>query len=156
MVQVTPKDLKRFWSKVKKTNNCWEWTGFQTKEGYGRFWFKGKSIPTHHFPYIIEDIEIPKGMHLDHLCRNTICVNKKHTEIVTPTENTLRGIGPTAINAKKTHCIHDHELSGENLIITKKGNRQCKRCSDNNNLNFSLTHPEYSKQRHQKIKNLRF
>ena len=43
-------------------------------------------------------------------------------------EKILRGIGPTAINSKKTHCKRNHELANENLIVGKNGNRECKTC----------------------------
>lgn len=28
----------------------------------------------------------------------------------------------------KTHCVRDHELSGENLYVTPDGRRQCRKC----------------------------
>lgn len=33
---------------------------------------------------------IPNGMHLDHLCQNTLCRNPCHLEAVPPSENTRR------------------------------------------------------------------
>lgn len=32
---MTPEE--RFWSKVKKSDGCWEWQGARTKHGYGVF-----------------------------------------------------------------------------------------------------------------------
>lgn len=37
-------------------------------------------------------------------------------------------LGPTAINAAKTHCVHGHELYGDNLIVTYRGRRHCRAC----------------------------
>ena len=65
-----------------------------------------------------------------------ICVNPDHLEIVTNKENILRGIGITAINAKKTHCIRGHKLVKENLIIEKNGSRQCRICKNTRNAEF--------------------
>jgi len=99
---------KRFWTKVKKTNNCWNWTGSTWGKGYGKFTIDDKSIAAHRFAY--KDIigEIPKDLQLDHLCMNKLCVNPKHLEPVTNSENQYRafnkrGIWP--IQARKTKKI---------------------------------------------------
>jgi hypothetical protein len=70
---------------------------------------------------------IPEGKQLDHLCRNRACINPEHLEPVTAKENILRGESFSAKNARKTHCIHGHELSGDNLRILKHG-RVCLEC----------------------------
>ena len=59
---------------------------------------------------------------------NTSCVNPEHLEAVTPRMNVLRSNNPMSLQAKQTHCIHGHPLSGYNLMITKKG-RQCRTCA---------------------------
>jgi hypothetical protein len=64
---------------------------------------------------------------LDHLCRNPACVRPDHLEAVTARENTLRGIGPTAVNALKTHCVHGHEFTPENTRM-KGIRRVCREC----------------------------
>ncbi|WP_431863009.1 hypothetical protein [Microbacterium algeriense] len=38
----------------------------------------------------------------------------------------VTGIGPTAINARKTRCIRNHEFDG----VGKNGNRTCSRCHE--------------------------
>ncbi len=71
-------------------------------------------------------------MTLDHLCRNKACVNPEHLEPVTQKENVLRGVGPTAINAKKTHCIRGHEFNEQNTIFHPRTNyRTCRVCKNN-------------------------
>lgn len=37
-------------------------------------------------------------------------------------------MGACAINARKTHCIHGHPLSGDNLYVTPSGGRACRAC----------------------------
>jgi hypothetical protein len=72
---------------------------------------------------------IPDGLQLDHLCRVRHCVNPDHLEPVTQTANVLRGIGPTAVNAGKTHCVHGHPFTPDNTYINKQGNRHCRACA---------------------------
>jgi hypothetical protein len=111
---------------------CWLWKGAKTR-GYGVVWANGRNQRAHRFFYEMTHGKIPEGMQPDHLCRVRSCVNLKHLEIVTPLENTLRGNGPTAINARKTRCLKGHLLRGRNLRIDalKSGRegRACRMCA---------------------------
>ena len=124
---VRSQELK-FWSKVEKTESCWNWTAGSC-HGYGYFWFNKKMRRTHRLAYELLKGEIPKEMTLDHLCRNRACVNPEHLEVVTQKENVMRGIGITSQKAKQTHCKREHILSGDNLYITPDNRRQCKQCN---------------------------
>lgn len=125
--------LERFWSKVEVTDTCWLWTGHLNKKGkYGhiRTGLGESKVVAHRFSWeFINQIPVPDGLELDHLCRVRICVNPSHLEPVTHKTNIYRGMSPAAIHARKTHCIHGHEFSVENTYvnpITK--HRQCKTC----------------------------
>lgn len=127
-VRVSKSIEDRFWLKVNKTDSCWEWTAF-LYNGYGRFSVAHrKSIPAHRFAYESVVGPIPDGLTLDHLCRNRACVNPAHLEPVTMRVNTLRGIGPSAQNAVKTHCGAGHELTGDNVSVSANGWRRCRVC----------------------------
>jgi hypothetical protein len=67
-------------------------------------------------------------MHLDHLCRNTRCVNPDHLEPVTLAENVLRGVSSPAMNARKTHCDSGHEFTPANTYISPRSERKCRAC----------------------------
>src|ERR1043165_2354272 len=121
----------RFWSNVDRRteNECWPWMGSMNGKGYGRFYVgAGKARPAHRIAYELLIGPIPEGLHLDHLCRTTTCVNPAHLEPVTPKENTLRGVGPTAVNATKTHCLRGHEFTPDNTYIRPNGSRMCRIC----------------------------
>lgn len=108
-------------------NGCWEWQ-LQLVGRYGRFKRSGQSICAHRFCYELFKGKIPAGMKLDHLCKNTACLNPDHLEVVTSRENTLRGSGPTAQNARKTHCSRGHELNEKNTYRGYRNKRYCRIC----------------------------
>jgi hypothetical protein len=106
---------------------CWLWDGKPTAEGYGALVEDGWFHMAHRRVWERLVGPIPEGATLDHLCRVRLCVNPEHLEPVSHRTNVLRGVGPTAANAAKTHCKYGHPLSGDNLRITA-GRRVCREC----------------------------
>ena len=116
-----------FWARFTVTPGCWRWTGNLNGSGYGQYSAGGYNVLAHRMSYEIHVGPIPDGFTIDHLCRNHWCVNPAHFEVVTARENTLRGEGPTALNARKTHCKWGHEFTPENTY--RRGNhRYCRAC----------------------------
>ncbi len=107
---------------------CWTWLGNQTSNGYGK-WQRGpghKEKAVHRTVYQhYKNEKIPTGLQLDHLCRNRICCNPDHMEVVTPSENTKR---QDHKERRKTHCPKGHEYNEENTRVTNAGKRQCRAC----------------------------
>jgi len=132
MVNNNPEIIKRFVEKIEQKNNCWVWTASKFWNGYGGFRYHGKTIKAHRFSYELFKGEIPKGMDLDHLCRNRACVNPDHLEAVTRSVNLLRGLAGKVNNpqTKKTHCPRGHELKEPNLDKWQltRGKRSCRIC----------------------------
>jgi hypothetical protein len=138
---LSAKTLARFWAKVDKNGpvppaaphlgKCWLWTGALNEDGYGHFWITSHgTFRAHRVAYAIEHgRDIAAGLEPDHLCRHVSCIRASHLDAVTSRINTLRGASIQAQNARKTHCVHGHPLSGENLLIYK-GRRQrcCRAC----------------------------
>ena len=118
----------RFWRKVYvDPSGCWLWTGQQDRGGYARLSIHGKLGQAHRFVYESVVAPIPVGLTLDHLCRRPPCVNPTHLEPVTRGTNVLRGIGRTAINARKTHCLRGHAFDAANTYL-RRGSRHCREC----------------------------
>jgi hypothetical protein len=125
----TADQMRAYAIKALATTPCIQWPGNITLEGYGRMMVRGgKCIRAHVASWERTYGAIPDGMVLDHLCRNRSCINPLHMEPVSSRENTLRGIGPSAVNAFKTHCKMGHPFSGDNLGVTKRGRRYCRTC----------------------------
>ena len=122
----------RFWDKVQiLENGCWMWLAGTFSRGYGVFQWHNKARLAHRFVYEKLRGPVPKGLELDHLCRNTSCVHLSHLEAVTHRENVLRGDGVAAHRARQTHCKRGHALTEENVYRYPKGsNRACRVCRD--------------------------
>jgi hypothetical protein len=123
---------ERFWSKVNKSTECWEWNGKKNWMGYGKFKLDGFEWQAHRFAYFEANALVSSEKVIDHLCRNRGCVRPSHLQLVTQRTNVLRGIGFMAINAQKTHCKRGHEFSPENTYLMKRAKgvpgRRCRKC----------------------------
>lgn len=123
-------------------SGCWIWMGLINKQGYGLIAINGILKKAHRVSYQAFRGGIPKQLVSDHLCRVRCCVNPWHIEIVTNQENIRRGVAGIN-NRSKTHCIHGHELSGENLYINKKKERGCRVCRSKFGKEFRSRNSEY-------------
>lgn len=109
---------------------CWIWQLSLNHGGYGQGHAPGtpRVDTAHRFSYRAFVGDIPVGLHLDHLCRVRSCCNPQHLEPVTPQENARRAL-PYMAWQKQTHCKNGHELAGDNLYLTRKGERRCRECN---------------------------
>lgn len=122
----------RFADKIALTDSgCIDWLGSTIPAGYGRFWSGAGVVYAHRWSYEHHLGKIPDGMQIDHLCRNTSCVNPDHLEPVTQHINLLRGHGWAGEHARKTHCPAGHPYAGANLYLSRSGERHCRACRRN-------------------------
>lgn len=120
---------ERFWRHVRKQEDgCWLWVGEKGRNGYGNIRVNSDSRVAHRVGYELLRGPVPVGKQLDHTCRNRMCVNPAHLDVVTSRENTLRGQGPTAINARKEFCLRGHPFDETNTYRKPDGRRRCRIC----------------------------
>ena len=116
--------VERFCEKVLKPvdpGDCWLWVGGLDTLGYGQIKDPtGKHQRAHRVSYVLHVGPIPEGLVLDHLCRNSRCVNPTHLEPVTQVENMRRA----GLYAMGTHCRNGHLRTPRNTI--SKG--RCRIC----------------------------
>lgn len=132
--EIDEKSVERFWSKVRKGSalECWEWTAGVSSLNYGQFHavIDGRrvNLRAHRVSFFLERGPLIPGKVLDHICRNTKCVNPTHLREVTNAENTFAGIGVTAMHSRKTRCAKGHPYAGDNLYEDPRGHRYCRAC----------------------------
>ena len=135
----------RFWSYVDKGDGCWNWTGTRTRtvvrscnpnsrakvDEYGTLRIltdKVRNYKAHRLSYALVKGQIPDGLVIDHLCKNTLCVNPEHLEAVTQRINSIRGDG----HSKHTRCINGHSYENNLRVYYSdkypNGRRECLIC----------------------------
>lgn len=109
---------------------CWVWQGSVDSHGYGRVKYSGKTWYAHRVCYALARGSISSDLQIDHLCRNTLCVNPEHLEPVTLRENWRRGLSPNAVAHATNRCKRGHELTPDNVYrsATRPNSRLCRTC----------------------------
>ncbi len=100
-----------FWSKVNKTDTCWNWTSALT-HGYGSIGYKGKTYLAHRLVWYLTYGKF-SGQCILHRCDNKKCVNPDHLFEGTRKDNTQ-----DMIKKGRSRFSHMGEEHGKHKLAT--------------------------------------
>lgn len=119
--------MEKFFSDntIERANGCIEWVGRISNKGYGAVSHTRFGTPVAHRANYLHKIGNTQLV-LDHLCRNTVCVNTDHLEAVTQAENIFRG---KSTKRTRTECSNGHTLTVDNISYKSGKFFRCRDCA---------------------------
>jgi hypothetical protein len=116
-----------FWTKVKRSADCWEWQGGKATGGYGqaRDGRTGRKTGTHRIAWTLTFGPIPSGFCVCHHCDNPPCVRPNHLFLGTVADNN-----------------RDMTAKGRSATGNRSGSRLHPECLARGERHGSRTHPE--------------
>jgi len=113
-------DEERFWSKVEKTESCWNWLASTTDSGYGQGYFEGSVRPAHRIVWTLEMGSDPGLFFMENNCGRRSCVNPTHWSI-----SLRRKSLPNEIRVSEFKCTNE-SCKRPSLTMTRPG--LCEPC----------------------------
>lgn len=111
-------------------DDCIEWSGTRTPNGYGRVWRDGKWHQATHAVWEAAYGSVPEGMVLMHSCDTPWCVNLAHLSVGSRSDNSrdmVRKGRHSNGNRDKSRCPSGHPYDDENTRWSN-GKRYCRAC----------------------------
>jgi hypothetical protein len=88
-----------FWEWVDKSGDCWTWSGYRDRDGYGKF----RSKMAHRVSWEITHGSAPKGYLVLHRCDNPPCVRPSHLFLGTAKDNIVDCISKRRLQTGRYH-----------------------------------------------------
>ena len=109
---------ERFWAKVRKTDECWEWIGSKNPKGYGLIragvnhpWFRKRRMMAHRLSYELAFGEFDQELCVLHHCDNPSCVRPSHLFLGTQADNIRDKCSKDRQARGASHGTHTHPKS---------------------------------------------
>lgn len=123
---------ERFWAKVDRSGECWNWTAATNAAGYGKLSVggRGRTMDAHRLSFLIHFGPFDRRLFICHRCDNPRCVNPAHLYAGTAKQNSRDMVnrGRQRCPAREqTRCKYGHEFTEENTRVVS-GRRRCVAC----------------------------
>lgn len=111
---VSEASVLRFWAKVQKGSDCWEWSGARLPRGYGTVRVDRRPWLAHRLSWVIHFGPIRDGMFVCHTCDNPACVRPEHLFEGTALANNRDMVSKNRHAHGPTHgsATHPHRFPG--------------------------------------------
>lgn len=120
MPNLTSKDLKRFSSKIFKTDSCWFWLDTPTHAGYGLFNIRNVKYSAHRLAYWISNKIDPRELQVQHACNVSPCVNPEHLITGDNTQNIQFAVACGRMPNAKGVNNNASKFTNEEILQIKK------------------------------------
>lgn len=109
---------ERFWSKVDRSGECWEWTAALAR-GRPHCRYDGRTMPGRKASWLIANGPVPKGAVVRGTCGNQLCVRPDHLELSTKAEM-----------ARRNHPGREYDFSSSDRQRMAEMYRACRSCEE--------------------------
>lgn len=117
--------MQRFWDKVNKTEDCWEWIGaIRGNSGYGCIKINGKNQNAHRVSWELSFGKIPVEKLVCHHCDNRRCVRPDHLFLGSYTDNILDSFSKGRVSWNKGKMFTKHGI----ITMYAKHKCRCEKC----------------------------
>lgn len=143
MSTATKQDYKKAYlatrTDINPETGCWEWKGYKSLDGVGRFTLGGVSYSPHKLAYEVYVGPIPDGKKVATTCQTPGCANFMHTVLVPhgtkrPQVTSKKKVGKRLILEDGLYetCRNGHYYTTKNTTRRNDGSRRCDQCRAKN------------------------